>query len=201
MCKVIKTITIDEQARRDYDASKHKREMSMHKALSLSSDNAVKEFESECSENYKKIFSDETQHNKSNSNSIDESNNNNLNHLKQKFKFNKNRKAIKEETKIHLEIKTLKAGDVFGLCDIIFNESTTERNPVMLISNGVECILVNRKKFKRSLNEMSIGILKTSLTPYPDTDYLVKKYFDKEDWTNYKKVNLMDTIKSINLAD
>jgi hypothetical protein len=102
------------------------------------------------------------------------------------------------DVRIKLEIELLKEGDVFGIRDLIFTDYY-DLNPVSLVSDGVECILVEKKQFARYLNEIKLNVLKITIMPYPNEEYFLKKYFEKEDWSSYRKNNFMTTIERISL--
>jgi hypothetical protein len=161
-CRVIKTVLINENARKNYINSQHRREHSFMKVLGLN-------------ENLNK----------------DKINCNYYNLLRNS---DRNYTGIK----IRLEIEDLKEGDIFGIRDLVFSDFY-DYNPVAMISDGAECILIDRKQFRKNLNEISISMLKISLMPYPNDEYYLRKYFDKEDWKNFKKTNLLRTIDKINL--
>ena len=54
------------------------------------------------------------------------------------------------EQTIYLALEELRKGDVFGIRDLIFSDILAP-NSTMMLSCGVECVLLNRKLFLKSL--------------------------------------------------
>jgi hypothetical protein len=97
-----------------------------------------------------------------------------------------------EEQTLYLKIEELNKGDVYGIRDVVFKDS---KNPTMLISFGVECILLNRKFFKKALSKSNEIKLQIFLMPYPNEKDLVESYYEFENWKRFKKENFVKCIR------
>ncbi len=98
------------------------------------------------------------------------------------------------EQTIYLELEELRKGDVFGIRDLIFND-ILEPNSTMMLSCGVECVLLNRKLFLKSLLKSLEMKLKVSLMPYPSENELIPSYYEYIHWIKYKKQNLEESLQ------
>ncbi|KAI3378756.1 hypothetical protein SNEBB_010395 [Seison nebaliae] len=95
-------------------------------------------------------------------------------------------KDEKKPERIYVHIQTLSEGNVFGLHDIVFG-STQGSMPTTLISDGTECILINRKFFTEHLSEKLIRRMRIEMTPLPTELELKRKFQEFIDWTIYKQ--------------
>lgn len=85
-----------------------------------------------------------------------------------------------------LKIKSLKEGEVFGLHETIVDKKNVSLEPVILVSEGVECILVNKRLFVQLLNIQTLNKLRFMITPYPSEESVVKKHFNNFLWSDFK---------------
>jgi hypothetical protein len=97
-----------------------------------------------------------------------------------------------------LELFKLKEGDVYGLQDLILNRSTDNKpSPAMLVSEGAECILINKRYFMECLSPNALIKLRFLITPYPSDDKLVSKYFHSFAWQNFKSDSFTKTLNRV----
>ena len=162
-CRVMKSVLVNNNARKQYFFSKHRREHDLFKVIQLNENSN----EDKMSRRYYSCM-------KKNGISFD-------------------------DVRIKLEVEILKEGDIFGIRDLIFNDNFEMVNPMTLVSDGAECILIERKQFLKYLNEIGMSLLKISIMPYPSDEYFLRNYFDKEDWQNYRKNNFASTVRKLNL--
>lgn len=100
---------------------------------------------------------------------------------------------------VYLEMNKLREGDVFGLHDIILTEKDDNKVPLLLTSEGIECILINRRFFLKHLPAQSLLKLRFNLHPYAQDDYFIKKYFNSFKWKDYTNNCKLDAIKQTSL--
>ncbi|RNA17194.1 cyclic nucleotide-binding domain-containing 2-like [Brachionus plicatilis] len=91
-----------------------------------------------------------------------------------------------DERKVCVEIKNLQSKEIFGLVEIAYSLEE-EQNRVMLISDGVECILIHKFFFYKHMSSSLKILLKTLICPYPSDYDLQKKFQIQRDWNNYKR--------------
>lgn len=91
-----------------------------------------------------------------------------------------------EKTYTYLEMKKLDEGDVFGMQDLVFTEPN-DINPLVLVSDGAECILINRKAFLENANANSSLNMRFKLPPYPNDETFIMKYFSFLQWERFRK--------------
>ena len=96
-----------------------------------------------------------------------------------------------------LKMKNLNEGDIFGLHDVILSEQDDQKIPLILQSDGAECILINRKYFLKYLQSQALLTLRFNLHPYPSDEYLVGKYFDSVKWKEFLRKSQNETIQLI----
>lgn len=110
-----------------------------------------------------------------------------------------------KKTYTYLEMKKLDEGDIFGLQDLVFTEPN-DLNPLVLVSDGAECILINRKAFLDNANANSSLNMKFKLPPFPNDEAFIMKYFSFLQWERFrsrfhkrvlKKIEIKNTIESL----
>lgn len=94
----------------------------------------------------------------------------------------------------YLEVNKLKEGDIFGLHDLI---SEDKSSPLILVSEGIQCILINRLYFLQNLSPENKTRIKYALQLYPDDSYFIRKYFDAFLWKNYASICQIDTLNKL----
>lgn len=108
-----------------------------------------------------------------------------------------NTDKILSNDEVLLKMKQLKEGDIFGLHDVILSESDDQKIPLILHSDGVECIMINRKYFLKYLQSQALLTLRFNLHPYPSDEYLIGKYFDSVRWKEFLKQTKNETIRLV----
>ncbi|KYO28527.1 hypothetical protein Y1Q_0005328 [Alligator mississippiensis] len=89
-----------------------------------------------------------------------------------------------DATKKFIHIQTLRAGDIFGLVYVVFEDALS----MTLVSDGAECIVVSKEFFKKHMNEDYRQKLCTSVQPYPSKEMLQRKMQDYINWKAYKSL-------------
>jgi len=98
-----------------------------------------------------------------------------------------------------IEVAVLTPGEVFGLSAVVFKEQrdlvVEESAPVSLVSNGAECILLNKEFFiDNATFEMRQNIV-ADIRPYPNESTFVENYWKQMDWNVLKREIYLDTLK------
>lgn len=103
-----------------------------------------------------------------------------------------------EEKSIYLELSKLQEGDLFGLNDLIFDRELDDYNcPLMLVSEGVECVLIHRDSFLKYVSPPDMFKLRLSSPIYPNDEYFIDKYFNLFVWEDFKKETRENVIEII----
>jgi CRP-like cAMP-binding protein len=110
----------------------------------------------------------------------------------EKFEFKNH-----ENKYVYLELSKLKEGDVFGLNDLVFNHEDDCKCSLMLVSEGIECILINRHFFLKHVTPQLLFKLKYCVPNYPDDDYFIRKYFSSFIWRDFKTYSLNEALSVI----
>lgn len=79
------------------------------------------------------------------------------------YKIQKKNSVFKSLTDNYLEVTKLKPRDVFGLNELLF-EAADNSFSSTLISEGAECILINKEFFMKHLTEIAKNQLKRTVT-------------------------------------
>ncbi|KAJ8410905.1 hypothetical protein AAFF_G00188620 [Aldrovandia affinis] len=87
---------------------------------------------------------------------------------------------------LYINLQTLKAGDVFGLAYILYEETF----PMTLVSEGAECILIPKDFLKKHANETYLNTLEKLVRPYPSEQTLQKQLQEFINWKAYKRTVL-----------
>ncbi|KAK3100723.1 hypothetical protein FSP39_024272 [Pinctada imbricata] len=104
----------------------------------------------------------------------------------------------KEE--IFVKIQNLGPRDTYGVEQVAFGQIGPTTSTV-LVSEGAECILINRKFFRQYLsNEMAKKIRRT-LRPIPTDESLQQKLQDKTNWEAYKSRTVENQVMFGQLQD
>ncbi|XP_051782609.1 cyclic nucleotide-binding domain-containing protein 2-like [Erpetoichthys calabaricus] len=97
----------------------------------------------------------------------------------------KNRHSKKEKSElIYINVQTLKAGDAFGLAYLLFEETF----PMMLVSEGAECIVISKDFFKQHAQDSYLRRLYDLVPPYPTEEVLQKKLQQYINWETNKSL-------------
>ncbi|XP_064636320.1 uncharacterized protein LOC135493189 isoform X2 [Lineus longissimus] len=95
--------------------------------------------------------------------------------------------------KVYVQIQKLGPKETFGLTSIAF-QMMEEPLSLILVSDGAECVLINKKFFLQHLSEGHHKYLRTSVQPYPTEDHLQQKLQDQVNWEAYKAVTFQNEI-------
>ncbi|XP_052077494.1 cyclic nucleotide-binding domain-containing protein 2-like isoform X1 [Mytilus californianus] len=111
--------------------------------------------------------------------------------------FEKLEKKIDKENitaeKLFVQIQNLGPRDVFGLEQVAFGMIGNTTSTI-LVSDGAECILINKKYFQQHLNDEGAKRLRRTLQPLPSEESLQQKLQDKTNWEAYKALTVIDQI-------
>ncbi|XP_064603627.1 uncharacterized protein LOC135469039 [Liolophura sinensis] len=99
--------------------------------------------------------------------------------------------ACPEPNSVFVQVARLGPKDVFGLEHPILS-ALTPATSMSLVSDGAECILINRKFFMQHLTDVDLKRLRLSMQPYPTEEDLKRKLQNKQDWIAYKTRALND---------
>ena len=166
-CRVIKNIIVDKQERDKYESTKYRRQLSYTKIESLNNYTGMQTFKTH-----------------------------QMSYNKRVDNYRRTENCLTNEndrTTVYLEIEKLKPGDIFGIHDLVLHADKCDLHPLTLVSDGVGCVLINKKCFLRYLSEEHREHLRNLLTAYPSKNSLVAKYFDSINWSSYRKCNLSQT--------
>ncbi|XP_071126077.1 cyclic nucleotide-binding domain-containing protein 2-like isoform X2 [Mytilus edulis] len=97
------------------------------------------------------------------------------------------------EEKLFVQIQNLGPKDVFGLEQVAFGMIGNTTSTI-LVSDGAECILINKKYFQQHLNDEGAKRLRRTLQPLPSEESLQQKLQDKTNWEAYKALTVIDQI-------
>ncbi|XP_061419996.1 uncharacterized protein LOC133350041 isoform X2 [Lethenteron reissneri] len=84
--------------------------------------------------------------------------------------------------KVYVQVQSLQTGQIFGLTDTVFNESTS----MVLVSEGAECVLISREFFRKHVDDAYIQHLGKKLSPYPSHESLQKELQCLVEWNHFK---------------
>ncbi|XP_052779563.1 uncharacterized protein LOC128216902 [Mya arenaria] len=92
-----------------------------------------------------------------------------------------------------VQIQTLIKGDVWGLADLMLEAQPS----FMVVSNGADCVLINKAFYSRHCSEGLQRQLKQDLCPYPSDDSLQESLQVSVDWDAHRKYELTDTVSHV----
>ncbi|XP_032812412.2 uncharacterized protein LOC116943575 isoform X2 [Petromyzon marinus] len=84
--------------------------------------------------------------------------------------------------KVYVHVQSLQSGQIFGLADTVFQESTS----MVLVSEGAECVLISREFFRKHVDDAYIQHLGKKLSPYPSHESLQQELQCLVEWNNFK---------------
>ncbi|XP_031753205.1 cyclic nucleotide-binding domain-containing protein 2-like [Xenopus tropicalis] len=85
-------------------------------------------------------------------------------------------------SKIFIHIQTLRAGEIFGLVYLVFEDTLG----MALVSEGAECISISKDFFKKHMDQEYLHKLSRSIQPYPSKEILKQKIQEYMKWKMYK---------------
>ncbi|CAD5122959.1 DgyrCDS11350 [Dimorphilus gyrociliatus] len=96
---------------------------------------------------------------------------------------------------IYVEIQTLTKGQVFGLQHCFLDNQPS----LSVVSNGTECILIDKKLYKMQLTTSGIEELKLEMASYPSDEFFQRLIDDRAEWQAYRLKALKNTLKCLSL--
>ena len=97
-----------------------------------------------------------------------------------------------------LELFKLKVGNIYGLQETVLNRGTDNKpTSAILVSEGAECLVINKRYFMKFLAPRSLIKLRFLITPYPSDNKMVKKYFNEFEWKDFKTKCFSKTYKKV----
>lgn len=114
--------------------------------------------------------------------------------LHESVKFKPNSKAkekikLESSENVFLNVATLGQNDIFGLSCLLFKENG-KCSSFSLVSQGAECILINKNYFVRYLNSELKERLIRIVRPYPTDEVLDENMQTQVNWDAYKYLTL-----------
>ncbi|XP_067661264.1 cyclic nucleotide-binding domain-containing protein 2-like [Haliotis asinina] len=100
---------------------------------------------------------------------------------------------IQNKPQVFIEIAKLGPGDIFGLEQVIM-AGIKETTNCSLVSDGAECILINRKFFRKHLSEDLAKRMRTEIQPFPSEDTLQRKLQTQTNWDAFRQMTVDDQV-------
>eukprot|EP00794_Sanderia_malayensis_P008979 gene8979-9937_t len=91
-----------------------------------------------------------------------------------------------------VQVAVLQKGDVFGLQSIFCDNQPS----LSLVSNGAECIMVQKKFYLEHCPETLKARLRKKVSPYPDHFELQNSLQEKINWDHFKTQTLQDAVRN-----
>ncbi|KAL5011779.1 hypothetical protein ScPMuIL_010330 [Solemya velum] len=91
--------------------------------------------------------------------------------------------------KVFVQIQKIGPREVFGLEPIVF-DVIQQSTSCTLISDGAECILINKKFFRQHLSDQVAKRIRKTIRPIPTEESLQKKLQVKTNWEAFKTMTL-----------
>ncbi|ESO99282.1 hypothetical protein LOTGIDRAFT_158359 [Lottia gigantea] len=96
---------------------------------------------------------------------------------------------------IFVNIQNLNRGDVFGISDLFFEDQPR----LILVSRGVECIMVHKKFYKQHASHGFLTKLREMMFPYPSEEDLQYNLEQRFCWNELKKDEVYDVISGVHV--
>ncbi|XP_070552935.1 cyclic nucleotide-binding domain-containing protein 2-like isoform X3 [Ptychodera flava] len=103
------------------------------------------------------------------------------------FEYPRSRRPPKT---VYVQLQKLVEKDTFGLIPLILGEIEGGSMSTALVSDGAECILINKKFFLQHLTQKHRKKLRLMLRPYPTESSLQQRLQDQTNWQAYKSMML-----------
>lgn len=94
---------------------------------------------------------------------------------------------------VYVRLQKLTEKDSYGLIPLILGEVEGGSMSTVLVSDGAECILINKKFFLQHLTQQHRKKLRLLLRPYPTEISLQQRLQDQTNWQAYKTM-MMSTM-------
>ncbi|XP_067661280.1 cyclic nucleotide-binding domain-containing protein 2-like [Haliotis asinina] len=95
------------------------------------------------------------------------------------------------QEKVFVQIQKLGPKEIYGLEQAVFSMMGTTTN-TSLVSDGAECVLINRKFFLHHLSESTAKRMRRMIQPIPSDDSLQQKLQTKANWEAFKALTVTD---------
>ncbi|XP_069131070.1 cyclic nucleotide-binding domain-containing protein 2-like isoform X2 [Argopecten irradians] len=96
----------------------------------------------------------------------------------------------KQHDTVFVQIQKLGPRETYGLEQVAFG-MIGKTTSTILVSEGAECILINRKFFKQYLTDEEAKRIRHTLQPIPSEESLQQKLQDKTNWEAYKALTVV----------
>ncbi|XP_074646808.1 uncharacterized protein LOC141902810 [Tubulanus polymorphus] len=91
-----------------------------------------------------------------------------------------------------VKVQTLTKGVIFGLECMLFDKQPS----LSLVSNGCECILIDKKFYQNHCQQQSFYDLRRKVSPYPSEDQLQNDLSVQTKWNRYKRETVESLIRA-----
>ncbi|XP_013391621.1 cyclic nucleotide-binding domain-containing protein 2-like [Lingula anatina] len=92
-----------------------------------------------------------------------------------------------------VQVQTLTKGSVFGLANIVFDDQPS----LCIVSNGAECIMINKKFYLEHCPDALMRRLRTTVSPFPSDDEMQKNLKERVNWDVYRQARLNHVVFDI----
>ncbi|KAK3602069.1 hypothetical protein CHS0354_008024 [Potamilus streckersoni] len=92
-----------------------------------------------------------------------------------------------------VQVQTLTKGMFFGLADLILGQQPN----FCLVSNGADCILINKNFYMDNASEKLLRDMKQELCPYPSDEEMQRGLQISVDWKAFRKLTLSSTLQRV----
>ncbi|XP_048775168.2 cyclic nucleotide-binding domain-containing protein 2-like isoform X2 [Ostrea edulis] len=92
---------------------------------------------------------------------------------------------------VYVQIQKLGPKETFGVEQVAFGQ-IGKTTSTILVSEGAECILINRKFFQQFLTDEEAKRIRRTLQPIPSEESLQRKLQDSTNWEAYKALTVVN---------
>ncbi|XP_076117297.1 cyclic nucleotide-binding domain-containing protein 2-like isoform X1 [Mytilus galloprovincialis] len=92
-----------------------------------------------------------------------------------------------------VHVQTITKGQTFGLQYILYKDQV--QPSFIVISNGAECVKINRRVFEENLTYNLKTDLKKKVPPYPTDEYMQDRLVTQMNWKSYKDILINNIVK------
>ncbi|XP_071081951.1 cyclic nucleotide-binding domain-containing protein 2-like [Haliotis cracherodii] len=105
----------------------------------------------------------------------------------------KGRASSAGDLHVFINVQTLTKGSVFGISDLFYKDQPN----FALTSNGVECLLINKKFFLDNASNDFMVKLRDETLPYPSEEDLQRHLEERVIWDHHKKQTVSNVLREI----
>ncbi|XP_064637772.1 uncharacterized protein LOC135493986 isoform X2 [Lineus longissimus] len=95
----------------------------------------------------------------------------------------------------YAKVATLEAGAVFGLETLFDSASYEAELPLILASEGAECLIMSKKLFLNGANARVLQVVSDMVVGWPSVEFVGQKIKEQRDWQAYKQYVIKDVMK------